>query len=208
MKKRMLLVLLSALLILPLYSCGSPSPTDVAEEFLTAVKAGDTKTLSTIYDGDNMEIKDTLKKQDINLSKMDKQLQENTVEKLQGFEYELSNEKIDGSSATVDVKIKTYDFGDAFTTFFQDYLSQGLSKAFGGASEEEMNELATDIFSTKLEEMKFDYEKTVTLKLIKEDNTWLVEEVKKNSDFLYALTGGLVTAAEEMADSFGEAFSE
>lgn len=208
MKKRLLI--LTLVLVLPLYSCGSPTPTDVTEEFLTAIKTNDTETLKATYAGDNMDMEGALKRQDIDVEDADKLLKEEVIPKLQSFEYEVSGEKIDGSNATVQVKLKTYGFGKAFTAFSQEYFKQAfanlLSGSYGDGSAIPTNndELATDIFLAKLKGMKKDFVKTVTLKLIEKDGEWIVDAIKDSDDFFDALSGGLVSATTELFESFAK----
>ncbi len=116
-------------------------------------------------------------------SGLTKVYEEQMMPKMLDFDYELSNEQIDGDKATVDVKITTYSIGDAFTAFFSDYMSQALILAFSDASEEELDSLATTILSGKLADLtEQKYEKTATLSLSMKDDKWVVDEIETGDD--------------------------
>ena len=84
------------------------------------------------------------------LSESDSELVDSLKAKMQEFEYELSNEQIDGDSATVDLKVKTYGFGEMLTEVLNEYLQQAISMAFSGASDEEMEAILNNLFREKL----------------------------------------------------------
>ena len=113
-------------------------------------------------------------------------------------DYEITNEQIDGDTATVDVKITTYTVGDAFNTFITDYMSQGFTLALSGASEDDLSELASSIFSTKINSMEKSYTDTVTVSLSKVDGNWKVDDIKSNAELTDALLGGLYTTIESL----------
>lgn len=188
--------------------CGGPTPTQTADTFLTAVKAGDAETIKTVYEGETFDVLAVLDEEsegdssDEDIMKDDK-LVDMLLEKMLDFDYELSNEKIDGDKATVDVKITTYNIGNAFTAFMTDYFTQAFALAFSDASDEQMEELANTIFETKMNELKDkDYSETVTLNLVNKDDGWKIVKIKNGGDFYNAISGGLVKAFENLEDAF------
>lgn len=209
MRKRLLVITLALAMIAALSACGPkiPTPTETADTFLTAIKAQDGEALATVYAANDIDLLDKAAEsdgsEDVNEdSGLTKVYEEQMAPKMLDFDYELSNEKIDGDKATVDVKITTYRIGDAFTSFFSDYLSQALVLAFGDASEEELDSMATTILSGKLADLtEKSYEKTVTLSLSMKDDKWVVDELETGGDIVDALTGGLVTAFNGMEDA-------
>lgn len=208
MKKKLLVITLVLAMLAALNACGPkiPTPTETADTFFTAMKAQDTEALATVYAGGNIDLLDKAAEADdsgeINEdSGLSKVYEEQMVPKMLDFDYELSNEQIDGDKATVDVRITTYKMGDAFTAFFGEYLSQALILAFSDASEEELDALATTIMSGKLADLtEKSFEKTATLSLSMKDDKWVVNEVQTEDDIVDALTGGLVTAFSDMED--------
>lgn len=209
MKKNILVITIVMTMLACLCACGPkiPTPTETADTFLTAMKAQDSETLATVYAGGDIDLLEKAAeaddsggvKEDSGLSKI---YEEQMVPKILDFDYELSNEQIDGDKATVDVKITTYRIGDAFTAFFSDYLSQALILAFSDASEEELDAMATTILSGKLADLsEKSYEKTATLSLSMKDDKWVIDEVQTGDDIVDALTGGLVTSFKGMEEA-------
>ena len=209
MKKKLLIITLVMAMIVALSACGPkiPTPTETADTFLTAIKAKDGETLATVYAGGDLDLLDKAAEadesgetnEDTGLTKV---YEEQMMPKMLDFDYELSNEQVNGDKATVDVKITTYRIGDAFTAFFSDYLSQALILAFSDASEEDLDALATTILSGKLADLtEKSYEKTATINLSMKDDKWVVDEVQTGDDIVDAITGGLVTAFSGMEDA-------
>lgn len=200
--KKVIGIILCIALVFGLCACGGPSPTDVTNDFMKAVKEKDNETLKTVYGGGDLDLTKSVK-DGKGKDEFDKLFGDALYKKLFDFDYEVSNEKVDADKATVDVKIKTYDLGAAFTNFINDYMAQAFSMALSGASEDAVNKKAEEIFLSKLEESKKDYEKTVTLNLSQKDDKWVVDELKTNGDFYNALTGGIIDVSKNIEKSFG-----
>lgn len=209
MNKKLLVITIVMAMLAALSACGPkiPTPTETADTFLTAVKAQDNETLATVYAGGELDLLEEAAEADESQtadedSGLTAVYEEQMVPKMLDFDYEISNEQIDGDSATVDVKVTTYNIGDAFTAFFSDYLSQALILAFSDASEEELDSLATTILSGKLADLtEKKFEKTATLSLSMNDDKWVVDEIKSGDDIVDGLTGGLVSAFANMNDA-------
>ena len=209
MKKKLLVITIAVSMLLCLCACGPkiPTPTETADTFLTALKTQDDETLATVYAASEIDLIDkTAETEDSEEADEDSAMtrisEEELLPKILDFDYELSNEQIDGEKATVDVKVTTYRLGDAFTSFYSEFLSQALMLAFSDASEEEMDSLGATILSGKLADLtEKSYEKTVTLSLSMKDDKWIVDELETGDDVVDALTGGLVTAMESMEET-------
>ena len=191
-------------------ACGPsiPTPTETADTFLTAVKAQDNETLATVYAGDGLDLlekaaeadESEIADEDSGLTRI---YEEQMIPRMLDFDYELSNEQIDGDTATVDVKFTAYNIGDAFTAFFSDYLSQALMLAFSDPSEEDLDALAATVLSGKLADLtEKTYETTATLSLSMQDGKWVVDEIRTGDEIVDGLTGGLMTAFANMEDAF------
>lgn len=140
--------------------------------------------------------------------KMDKLFNEQLLPKMLDFEYEISNEKIDGDKATVDVNIKTYRLGDTISSFFGEYMSKAFALAFLDVSEDRLNALAVSILSGKIADFKEKtFEKTVTLQMSKKDGKWIVNEIEEGGDFIDAISGDLASSFENLESTFA-AFEE
>lgn len=215
--KKIAAIMISIMMILSLTACGGPSPTEVSDKFLTAIKNADSEALAECYVEDEFDLfeeaseaaesdEDESDKEDEESDDaLTKVYDEKLIPKMLEFEYELSNEKIEGDKATVDVTVKTYQLGSAFSSFFSEYITQAFALAFSDASDEQMNALAANILTGQLDNMtEKTYEKTATLSLIKRDDKWLVDSVDGNKDVLNALSGGLVESISNMATAFDE----
>lgn len=199
--KKVIAIILSVALVFGLCSCGSPAPSEIANDFMKAIKEKDNETLKTVYAGGSLDITESVKEGEGG-DEFDKLFGDALYEKLFAFEYEVSNEKIDGDKATVDVAIKTYGLGSAFTNFVSEYMAQAFTMALSGSSEEAIEKKALEILSAKIEETKMDYEKTVSLSLSKKEDQWVVDEVAEDSDFYNAITGGMLEATKNIENSF------
>lgn len=229
------LVASAGLALCLLAGCAGPSPTEVAQQFLDGVKANDTEALQASYSGDadifgtwegsivSADSGDetagdgsttgdeaatddsTLASDDQATAEIRSAVDNDLVPKLREFDYELSNEQIDGDTATVDVKITTYAAGDAFSSFMSDYISQAFTLALSGASEDQITELASSIFSSKIKTMEKSYTDTVTLNLTKVDGSWKVDALDNYGEIADALVGGLITTAQSIESAYGDA---
>lgn len=200
MKNKIITLLLVVAMIFVFAACSEPSPTDVADDFLTAVKTQDKEALSKVYIEENFDVADAADSSDL-----PEDLQKEIVEKIFDFDYELGEEKIEGDEAAVEVKITTYDVGSAFTEFIGEYISQAFGLALSGTSEEDAEELALEIFEEKFKELEEkDYTENVRLELKKTDEGWKVSEIDDDSAFLNAVTGGLIHAIKKIDEALDE----
>ncbi|MDO4869710.1 MAG: DUF4878 domain-containing protein [Bacillota bacterium] len=209
MKKLAIILVVCLAVTMSLFGCGSnPTPTETADTFLNAVKAGDADTLKTVYEGDNFDVLALLfddVESDGGDAVDDEYFEKTLTPLLQDFDYKLSNEKIDGDKATVDVKITTYDIGGAFLAFMEDYFGQALELAFSGASDKEVEELANSIFEEKINKLTDkDYSETVTLDLVNKDGIWKVTKIDESSELINAISGNMIKAIEEIDEAFDE----
>ena len=208
-RRRMCLITAFIVFSVILAACGRKpaTPTEVTQQFLEAVKSKDSETIKKVYakedfalTSDNMVPGDDTDKDPEegtseetagdSLSKENKQLME---EKLLDFDYVVENEKIDGDKATVDVTITTYKFADAYSNFFTEYMKEAFSMAFSGASEKEIDEKMNAVFKDEIEKLtKKESKKKGRLSLSKKEDQWVIDEIPEDSDFMDAITGGMV----------------
>lgn len=192
-----------------LSGCAGPSPTDVSKEFFDAVKQDNTDTLQKTYSGEDSNLFKSLENEEMNALSQEENTSETSAQlqsemdntllpKLRDFDYELSNEQINGDSATVDVKITTYAVGDAISSALNDYLSQGFTMALSGSSEEDLTNFAMQTFIDKFNNMEKSYTGTATVSLSKVDGNWKVDPIAGNSDLADLLSGGLLSYASSV----------
>lgn len=190
-----------------------PTPTETADTFLQAVKAQDSEKLSEVYAPGNIDLLDStsavgeeeasIEGEETTEIGMTEVLEKEMNPMLLDFDYELSNEAVDGDTATVDVKVTTYQLGEAFSEYFSEYLSQSLDMVMDDVSSDELSQLSANILSEKLTGLtEKTYEGSCTLTLTKTDDKWVVDEIAPASDTIDVLSGGLVTAINNMDDAF------
>lgn len=200
MKKLYSLILLTVL-IFTLLSCGAnPSPTEVTDKFLSAIKSQD-GSISSYYSGEVDNDNSLLDLPDSFDDATDSLL----AEKFTSFEYEISNEVIDDNKATVDVTITTYNIGEAYAQAISEYIQNAFSMVFSGASDEEIEQLMNDALIKNITDASFDYTTTVTVSLTNdEESGWMVDDFETNTALLNSISGGLIEKLSDIASSFNE----
>ena len=188
---------------------GGPTPTEVTKGALDALKAQDAETLQSYYAGDSDELESDLisggfigggSEDASNETEEQKATREKILAVLSDFDYELGDENIDGDKATVEVTITSHDMATVFTAAIEDYFAQAFGMALNGASQEEMSDLFTQIFVTKLDpEAEKTHVATTTFNLTKVDGTWKLD--KLSDDNVDALFGGILTTINSMNEA-------
>ena len=198
-RKKIVITIMAVALIFGLTACGD-SPTNVAEKFLEGIKTNNTEAVAETYAGGEINLLNPSTDEGTKEDALFKAMQEQLLPKIQQFDYEVSNEQIDGDKATVDVKIKTYDIGTAFSNFIQEYMKKAISMKLSKASDEEINKTAESILKEQVGKLtEKTYEKTVKLNLTQKDGKWMVDKFNSDStEVVDALTGGLYSATQKI----------
>lgn len=198
---------LTVLVSIAACSMGTESPTKVTEKFLTAVQEKDSDAVKETYAGGTFALAEDWEdseESDDGFTFSDEMTKE-LENKIRDFSYEVSDEKITEDKASVDVKIKTYDFGGAFSDFFSDYMNQALALAFSDVSDKKMEKLANTLFETQIDKLtKKTYTETVKVKLTKSDGKWMVNKVSDDGALVNALSGGMIKTFASYADAFSD----
>lgn len=118
------------------------------------------------------------------------------VDKVLDFDYELLDEEIDGDTATVKTTITTYPFGEIFKNVITDIFAEALSGK--EMTTEEAAKLMDQSLLDRLDEAEKSYKTTVSIKLTKEGDNWIVQESTEMSN---ALTGGLLDFMSQLSNS-------
>lgn len=206
--KKSLIIALAVVLAIGLAGCGT-KPETAIDNFFGAVKNFDsesmTKALAPSTSGDTKE----LGSMDEYLKSTDDPMSAPFVDYLKGnakkITYEITNTKVNGDAATVTVKCKYVDGTQLFDKIIQDLFAKALSSAFSGKemTQEEMTKMGADLLKQDIASVKETFvEKTVDIDCVKVDGTWYVKEV--NDDLADVVTCNLLTAAKNLADSFGQ----
>ena len=195
-KKIVVAFITIALSVFGCFACGcsQQTPSDVTSGLLSAMQNGDSEKIGKYCNNININYSPADKNN--NLTKEQQDVVDDFVNKARDFNYKVVSETVDGDSATVDVEINTYDFGDMFKEAIGEYIGQALGYAFAGyATEEKLTGLFIDIIGEKMEGMtEKNYNKTITFALTKSDNVWKVNEV--NDSHFDAITGGLYSVVK------------
>ena len=205
MKKKIIAILTLIIMTISLCACGGPTPTETVDTFLNGIKAQDNETVKSVYSDDEFNFAENLDLDEEDGTELNKVFSDKLFPMLMEFEYTLSNEVIDNDKATVDVTIKTYNFGNAFSSFFSNYLTQAFAMAFNNASEEDMDKLGADLLSKELNNLtEMNTEKTATVHLSATEDGWIIDKLDEKDEFYDALTGGMVSTIETLNESFDD----
>lgn len=200
MKKKMTgIIALLALTMILLCGCAT-SPTSAADAFMQGIQKQDLMKLATVYDIDAIEADNTMNDIIQNYIQGNDSIKEEGIallekfrpyiDKLFDFDYVISNEKTDGNTATVDVKITTYNYGEALKTAVSDMMNQSLSFLFS-FDLSSMKQTLESAITAALDQAKKNSELTATLDLVKKNGKWIVADISENAAFINAMTGGL-----------------
>ena len=178
-----------------LSACGSaPTPKDIAEKYLAAIKAQDEEGISALSEGSYSE-DELMGTVDLVLGESEEgeeydEATKKFKEKVIDFDYTIGEERIDGENAEVDVTIKTSDFGTMMGQYLERAMSELMAAAFDGASQEEIDAMGKKILEEELDKLtEKSYETTVPMKLKKVEGEWKVAKMEDDSEFMNAILG-------------------
>ena len=196
MKKKIAILLSVLLAVGTLVACGgsAATPTEVTHNFLTALQNQDFEGANRYSVGEDEEDFDFWDSvfDDMDDDPVGIYMVERLMETFFEFDFELSNEEIDGDTATIDVQITAYNWGDVLEQWFESFFEEAFDLAMAGASEDEIEQLGLDLLSEALGNMSKDYVDTVELTLVRVGGNWLVDEIEEDGPFVNALFGGVL----------------
>ncbi|WP_455047502.1 hypothetical protein [Mogibacterium diversum] len=184
-KKTLLIVSMLVLVMFALTACGSKSPKSVVEDNLKQIKTEKTSSnVSKLFNDKTLE------------QKYGKEY-DKFIKKVQDFDYEVKDEKIDGKKATVKVEIKTYDFGAAYKTTYDTVVADAKSGKITATTD--IKDYVYNLMFQNLNSVKDkSYKKTVTINCTKNDKGEWTTDINSNVDFLDAMMGGMFTAIKSV----------
>ena len=184
-KKTLLTVSMLVLVMFALTACGSKSPKSVVEDNLKQIKTEKTSSnVSKLFNDKTLE------------QKYGKEY-DKFIKKVQDFDYEVKDEKVDGKKATVKVEIKTYDFGAAYKTTYDTVVSDAKSGKITATTD--VKDYVYNLMFQNLNSVKDkSYKKTVTINCTKNDKGEWTTDINSNVDFLDAMMGGMFTAIKSV----------
>ena len=184
-KKTLLIVSMLVMLMFALTACGGKSPKNVVEDNLKQIKTEKANTnVSKLFNDNTLE------------QKYGKEY-DKFIKKVQDFDYEVKDEKVDGKKATVKVEIKTYDFGAAYKTTYDTVVSDAKSGKITATTD--VKDYVYNLMFQNLNSVKDkSYKKTVTINCTKNDKGEWTTDINSNVDFLDAMMGGMFTAIKSV----------
>ncbi|WP_456078040.1 hypothetical protein [Mogibacterium diversum] len=184
-KKTLLIVSMLVLVMFALTACGSKSPKSVVEDNLKQIKTEKTSSnVSKLFNDKTLE------------QKYGKEY-DKFIKKVQDFDYEVKDEKVDGKKATVKVEIKTYDFGAAYKTTYDTVVADAKSGKITATTD--VKDYVYNLMFQNLNSVKDkSYKKTVTINCTKNDKGEWTTDINNNIDFLDAMMGGMFTAIKSV----------
>ena len=184
-KKTLLIISMLVLVMFALTACGGKKPSDVVEDNLKQVKTENaSSSVTKLFNDSSLE------------QKYGKDY-EKFIKKVQDFDYEVKDEKVDGKKATVKVEIKTYDFGAAYKTTYDTVVSDAKSGKITATTD--VKDYVYNLMFQNLNSVKDkSYKKTVTINCTKNDKGEWTTDINSNVDFLDAMMGGMFTAIKSV----------
>ena len=197
--KKVLSLVMVAILSFTMVGCNSsPTPTETADTCIKALQALDLGSFASVYDEADGEenIMSTLDEDDKQLLE---DIKNSSIAKLLDFDYTLSNEKIDGEKATVDVKITTYSVEAAFKALIPKFFAFAMSEEAANMKDDQLTEKVLKMVEAEMDKITTkDYTTTATINLVQRDGEWKVAPLDNNEKLLNGLTGGLMDLANNM----------
>jgi len=175
--KRIILMIMLLTLSFGVYGCSSKSPSNTVKNYLEQVKKGENGDFSKLL---NQTLDKAKKEKETPKKDASSESTKKITDSMKNLTYTINSEKIDGDSATVNVKVN----GPALANFFQKAISNAFSQAFSGnnGTKEESDKLYENMLLESLNDIKYT-ERTGDISLTKVDGEWKIN----NNDSLTKL---------------------
>lgn len=209
MKKRTLLFIFSALIVLCLIGCvgqADSNPGEVTHSFLDALQHQDYSSVKQYY-AENVDNFPNFKNKVEDISP---KVANELFGKMADFSYTVEKVTInpnDSSKATASVTFRCYDLGKTFESIILDYLEKDLTMTFNGAKDDEIIQQAETVIMDNLSNVKQDFNRTIPISLTLEKNTWKVDKLDDNPDLMNALSGNILYTARDMMKAMQDSSS-
>lgn len=171
------------------------TPTMALDTMLKSIQDLDFETAQQYYSGDM----GSLEGMSENASSETAEVVDKMLKDALNFEYALDNEVIssDGQTATVDIVFTTYNMGELFEKIIEELTARATVLQEDGMTADqfqaEMNNIVIGIYNDILKTAEKNLEISLTVNLTKVDGQWKVDDLKDSTEFLDALTGGLIS---------------
>jgi len=190
--KRIILMIMVLTLAFGVYGCSSKSPSNTVKNYLEQVKKGENGDFSKLL---NQTLDKAKKEKETPKKETSSESTKKITDSMKSLTYTVNSEKIDGDSATVNVKVNGPDIATVLATFFQKAISTAFSQAFSGNSstKEETDKFYENMLLESLNDIKYT-ERTGDISLTKVDGEWKIN----NND---ALTKLLINIESSLLNS-------
>lgn len=204
--KKIISYLLLIMMSISLGACGSskPSAKSTVEQYLSAAKKLDGKTMSKLVIPSNTEDAEIMEnltlEDDDSYSKFFEKFFKDNANKMT---YSILESKENGDEATVSVESKYIDGGPLIAATMGEAITKMIGIAFEGKepSEEEINEMFSDILKEQEAKNEPTFKtQTVNVNLKKQDEKWYITEV--NDQLKDVITLGFYSAVESIGNMF------
>lgn len=191
MLKKTIAFLTTLMILFTFAGCSSEeSPETAVNNYLTAFQTVDLETIAK-YTSDSNDTTDTA---DDAISDLEND--KTGMAFVENMTFEVLSSTQEDDTATVKVSITNVDMANAMGKA----MTEMISLAFSGLSEEEMEQRSTEIILSAITDNKdITLTKEVDISLVKGENNWLIVP---NDDLVDAITGGLVSYAENINEAF------
>ena len=203
--KKLVSVLTAAVLLLCLCACGAapevPKPEDTVVTFSEGMKDFDFEKMqgSLFSSEENIqsEISDLESRSEL-AAMFTGKIREWAGEQ----SYEIVRSETNGETATVEAKYSYVDSSPIVNAFFTEYVTRALALAMQNATEEEIEAVAAEILSDKIQTGETGTtERTVTYTLKMENGAWKI--INLPDDVMHIMTADFVSALEQVASALG-----
>lgn len=166
--KRILSIMLLFVLILGVYGCGSKSPSNAVKNYFEELKKGQNADFSNMLSTSLESAEKDNKISDDSTKKI--------IDSMTKVTYTINSEKIDGDSATVNVKVNGPDMSKVLAEFMQKAVTTALEKSLSGdkMSTDDQNTLYNNILSDCLNNITY-ADRTGDISLKKSNGEWKID---------------------------------
>ncbi|MDR3596806.1 DUF5105 domain-containing protein [Clostridium sp.] len=189
--KKIVSMMLLLVLITGVYGCGSKSPSNVVKTYFEELQKGTNADFTQMLNN-SLESAGNTSKSDTQGNKLSDESTKKIIDSMAKITYTINSEKIDGDSATVNIKVNGPDMSKVMADFMQKAISTALSNSFSGnkMSDKDNNKMYQGILSDCLNNITY-ADRTGDISLKKSNGEWKIDA----DDSLKKLLLGIDTSA-------------
>ena len=171
--KKIVSIMLLLVLIIGAYGCGSKSPSNVVKTYFEELKKGTNGDFTQML---NNSLESAEKTSDAKENKLSDESAKKIIDSMAKLTYTINSEKIDGDSATVNVKVNGPDMSKVLAEYMQKAITTAMANAFSGdkVNKDDQNKLFESILSDCLDNITY-AERTGDISLKKSNGEWKID---------------------------------